>query len=108
MSPFLVSILQLADIMLIFCSFPVCGGVCTLAGFGPTLQGDTPLALRCLQGLTDDRDDQKSDYFGQTLVDLAGLLMPDALGNPKVELIQADDVTLIRRVREPTRRRTNA
>lgn len=64
--------------MLFFCSFSFCRGVCTLAVLGPTLQGDTPLALRCLQGLTDDSDDKESDYFGQSLADLAGLLMPDA------------------------------
>jgi hypothetical protein len=45
---------------------------------GQTLQGDTPLALRYLQGLTDDNDDKESDYFEQSLADLAGLLMRDA------------------------------
>ena len=95
--------------MLILCSFPFCGGVCTPAVLRLTLQGDTPLAPRCLQVLTDDNDEQENDYFGQSLVvDLAGLLIPDALGNLKVELIRADDVTLMCRARGPIRRRTDA
>ena len=54
------------------------------AVLGPSRQDDTPFALCCLQGLTDDNDDQESDYFGQSLVDFAGLLMSDALRNMKV------------------------
>ena len=60
------------------------------------------MALRCLQGLTDGNDDQESDYFGQALVEFAGLLTPDAPGDPNVKLIRADDATLIHGVRGPT------
>jgi len=57
----------------------------------------TPVALRCLQGLTDGNDAyaQESDYFGKALVEFAGLLTPDALGDPNVKLIRADDATLM-------------
>ena len=60
-SLFFVSTLRLANMMLILCSFPFCGVESTPAVLRLTLQGDTHLAPRCLQGLTDDNDEQESD-----------------------------------------------